>query len=128
MKEDNPLSWVEKAEEEDWVTANTMMKKRKVFTGVVCFHFQQSAEKYIKALLIHKGASFPKTHDLNALNDICNTNGIFLGVTTSDLESLSGHAVTARYPSAPPSKEDVQEAVHIAKTIRTFLRQFLGLQ
>jgi HEPN domain-containing protein len=54
MKEDDPLAWVEKAEE-DWITADTMMKKRKVFTGVVCYHFQQCAEKYVKAVIIHKG-------------------------------------------------------------------------
>ena len=127
MREDDPLSWVEKAEE-DWITANTMMKRRQVFTAVVCFHFQQCAEKYIKSLLIHRGASFPKSHDLNALNDICKANGILLGITTSDLESLSGHAVVARYPGAPPSKEDLQEAVRIAKTIRSFSRKFLGIK
>jgi len=127
MKEDDPLSWVTKAEE-DWITANTMMKRRKVFTGVVCYHFQQCAEKYIKAIIIHKGSAFPKTHDLNALSDICDANGIFLGMNESDLETLSGYAVTARYPSADPSKEDMQEALHLAKTIRKFSRMFLGLK
>ncbi|MDD2921848.1 MAG: HEPN domain-containing protein [Anaerolineales bacterium] len=127
MKEDDPLAWVEKAEE-DWVTANTMMKKSKVFTGIVCYHFQQCAEKYIKAVIIHKGSTFPKTHDLNALNSISETNGILIGMTASDLETLSGYATAARYPSADPTKEDMQEAALIAKTIRKFSRAFLGLK
>ena len=127
MKEDDPLSWVIKAEE-DWITANTMMRRRKVFTGVVCYHFQQCAEKYIKALIIHKGSAFPKTHDLNALSDISEANGIFIGMNENDLETLSGYAVTARYPSADPSEEDMQEALKLIKTIRKFSRTFLGLK
>ena len=127
MKEDDPLAWVQKAEE-DWITANTMMKRKKVFTGVVCYHFQQCAEKYIKAIIIHKGSTFPKTHDLNALSDLSEANGVLIGMTESDLETLSGYAVTARYPSADPTKEDTQEAMHIAKTIRKFSRTFLRLK
>jgi len=127
MKEDDPLAWVEKAEE-DWITANTMMKRHKVFTGVVCYPFQQCAEKYIKAIIIHKGSTFPKTHDLNALSDISEANGILIGMSESDLETLTGYAITARYPSADPSKEDMQEALHITKTIRKFSRAFLGLK
>jgi HEPN domain-containing protein len=127
MKEDDPLSWVTKTEE-DWITANTMMKRRKVFTGIVCYHFQQCAEKYVKAIIIHKGSAFPKTHDLNALSDICDANGIFLGMSENDLEILSGYAVTARYPSADPSKEDTQGAILLTKTIRKFSRTYLGLK
>lgn len=127
MKEDDPLAWVEKAEE-DWITANTMMKRHKVFTGVVCYHLQQCAEKYIKAIIIHKDSTFPKTHDLNALSDISEANGILIGMTESDLETLTGYAVTARYPSADPSTEDMREALHIAKAIRKFSRIFLGLK
>jgi len=73
--------------EEDWITANTMMKRRK-----------------------------------------SDANGIFIGMNDNDLETLSGYAVAARYPSADPTKEDMQEALHIAKTIRKFARAFLGLK
>lgn len=127
MKEDDPLAWMEKAEE-DWITANIMMKRHKVFTGVVCYHFQQCAEKYIKAIIIHKGSAFPKTHDLNALSDISEANGILIGMSAGDLETLSGYAVTARYPSADPTQEDMKEALQIAKAIRKFSRAFLGLK
>jgi HEPN domain-containing protein len=127
MKEDDPLAWAEKAEE-DWITANTMMKRRKVFTEVVCYHPQQCTEKYIKAIIIHKGSTFPKTHDLNALSDISAANGVLIGMTESDLETLTCYAITARYPSADPSMEDMQEAIKITKTIRKLSRAFLGLK
>ncbi len=127
MKEHDPLSWVEKAEE-DWATANAMMKRNRVFTGVVCYHLQQCAEKYVKAMIIHKDSAFPKTHDLNALSDIAKANGILIGISARNLEILSGYAVTARYPGADPSEEDMREAQAISKTIRKFSRSFLGLK
>jgi len=95
---------------------------------VVCYPFQQCAEKYIKAIIIHKGSTFPKTHDLNALSDISEANGILIGMSESGIETLTGYAITARYPSTDPSKEDMQEALHITKTIRKFSRAFLGLK
>ena len=70
MKEDDPLAWVEKAEE-DWDTANMLFKLTKPYKGIICFHFQQSAEKYIKAILVLKENSFPKTHDLSICPKLC---------------------------------------------------------
>ncbi|MBI1904191.1 MAG: HEPN domain-containing protein [Planctomycetia bacterium] len=34
---------------------------------LVCFHCQQSAEKYLKALFEEVGQRVPRTHDLDAL-------------------------------------------------------------
>jgi HEPN domain-containing protein len=36
----------------------------------VCFHCQQAAEKYLKALLQEKGAAVLKTHDLEDILDL----------------------------------------------------------
>jgi HEPN domain-containing protein len=38
--------------------------------GLVCFHCQQAAEKYLKTLLIFHEVSFPKTHDLLLLLEL----------------------------------------------------------
>jgi|GEM_PF-5039027 hypothetical protein len=48
MKEDDPLAWVEKAEE-DWITANTMMKRHKVFTGGGLLPFSTMRRKIYKS-------------------------------------------------------------------------------
>ena len=37
------------------------------FLNAVTFHCQQSADKYIKPLLMHSAIDFPKTHDLMEL-------------------------------------------------------------
>ncbi len=127
MREDDPLSWVEKAEE-DWETANTLLKRRKPFTGIICFHFQQCAEKYLKAILVFKGFSFPKTHDLIALSKMCEENGVLIGMDEDALDVLSGYAATARYPGADSSLEDTRESLQITLSIRQFARTFLGLR
>ena len=56
--------WVQKAEG-DWNAARQLNRVRKDpnYDGV-CFHCEQSAEKYLKARLEEAGISFPKTHDL----------------------------------------------------------------
>lgn len=127
MKEDDPLAWVEKAEE-DWETANLLFKQTKPYKGIICFHFQQCAEKYIKAILVLKETSFPKTHDLTVLNKICERAGVLIGINEDDLDLLSGYAATARYPGAEPTLEDTREAQKTAKSIRKFSQTILGLK
>ena len=127
MKEDDPLAWVEKAEE-DWVTANTLLKRKKPFTSIICFHLQQSAEKYLKAILVLKGSPFPKTHDLNALSKMCEENGVPIGMDEDNLDILSGYAVATRYPGAEPPLDDTRDALRTTRVIRRFARSFLGLK
>lgn len=81
----------------------------------------------MKALLISKGADFPKTHDLLMLNNLCSSNGIFLEVDAKHLNTLSDYAVRTRYPGNDPTAEDAQEAIELAKLVRSFSRKFLGL-
>jgi HEPN domain-containing protein len=127
MREDDPLAWVEKAEE-DWVTANTLLKRKKPFTSIICFHLQQSSEKYLKAILVLKGSAFPKTHDLTALSKMCEENGVLVGMDEDNLDILSGYAVATRYPGAEPPLNDTRDALETTKVIRRFVRSFLGLK
>ncbi len=61
--------WVQKAES-DFQVAKVLSRKRKLdFHDEVCFHCQQSAEKYLKARMQEAGLRVPKTHDLEVLLD-----------------------------------------------------------
>jgi HEPN domain-containing protein len=122
----NPHAWVEKAEE-DFVLARSALRRKKPLVTGACFHAQQCAEKYIKALLVSKAASFPMTHDLLMLNNLCSTAGIFLEIDPKLLNTLSDFAVRARYPGEGPTVKDAKEAMEITKRIRAFARRFLGL-
>lgn len=122
----NPLAWVERAEE-DFVLARTALRRKQPLAYGACFHAQQCAEKYMKALLISKGADFPKTHDLLLLNNLCSSNGILLEMDAKHLNTLTDYAVRTRYPGEDPTAEDAKEAIELAKLVRNFARRFLGL-
>jgi HEPN domain-containing protein len=123
----NPLDWANYAEQ-DWEAAKLLPKRAKPLTISVCFHAQQSAEKYLKALLIAKEVDFPKTHDLSSLNMLCNQAGILTRFSPAKLTILADHAVASRYPGNEPTFEDVKESIEIAKSIRKFARLFLGIK
>ncbi|MFZ5822463.1 MAG: HEPN domain-containing protein [Chloroflexota bacterium] len=123
----NPLDWANYAEQ-DWETAKLLLKRAKPLTISVCFHAQQSAEKYLKALLVAKEVDFPKTHDLSSLNVLCDQAGILTGFSPARLTILTDHAVASRYPGNEPTIEDAKESIEIANSIRKFARSFLGLK
>ena len=93
----SPLAWVEKVEEDFALAKSALQRKKPLLTGV-CFHAQQCAEKYMKALLISKKADFPKTHDLLMLNNLCSAVGVFLEIDPRHLNTLTDYAIRTRYP------------------------------
>ena len=121
----DPIAWVESAEE-DFILARTALQRKQPLVSGVCFHAQQCAEKYMKALLISRGADFPKTHDLLMLNNLCSTVGIFLEIDPKHLNTLSDYAVRTRYPGEGPSIGDAREAIEIVKLVRNLARSFLA--
>ncbi|HMX73284.1 MAG TPA: HEPN domain-containing protein [Anaerolineales bacterium] len=123
----NVFEWVSYAEE-DLIMAKTALKRSKPLTTASCFHSQQCAEKYFKAILVARNIEFPKTHDLLILNTLCANTGIITGFKITDLGRLSGYAVHTRYPGNQPTPAAAREALEIANTIRQFARIFLGLK
>lgn len=122
----DPLAWVASAEE-DFVLARSALQRKQPLVSGACFHAQQCAEKYMKALLISKGTDFPKTHDLLMLNNLCTEAGIFLEINPKHLNTLSDFAVRTRYPGEGPNVEEAKEAIELAKLVRNLARKFLGL-
>ena len=80
----------------------------------------------MKALLISKGADFPKTHDLLMLNNLCSAVGVFLEIDPKHLNTLTDYVVRTRYPGEGPNVKDAKEALGLAKLVRTLAKRFLG--
>jgi len=59
-------AWISKAEN-DFKNIKLVLPARDAPFDTVCFHAQQAAEKYIKAMLTFYGVPFSKTHDLPEL-------------------------------------------------------------
>jgi HEPN domain-containing protein len=119
--------WVDKAEG-DYATAERELRARKFINyDAVCFHAQQMAEKYLKALLLNDNIDFPKTHNLRELLELCLPIDASLDLHRDLLIQLDRYAVRYRYPGASAERAEAKEAVRIARQIRAILRQKLGL-
>jgi HEPN domain-containing protein len=81
----------------------------------------------MKALLISKGADFPKTHDLLMLNNLCSNVGLFLEINPKFLNTLTDYAVRTRYPGVEPTLDEAKEAFGHSKLVRTLARNLLGI-
>lgn len=121
------FDWVEYAEE-DLIMAKSALRRSKPLTTSSCFHSQQCAEKYLKAILVSQDVEFPKTHDLLILDTLCAGAKILTGFTKEDLGRLAGYAVHTRYPGNQPTADEAREALQISLNIRRFARTFLGLK
>jgi len=121
----NPQSWVDKAEE-DYELVLISLRRTTPLTYGATFHAQQFAEKYLKGLLVLRGQTPAKIHDLVLLSDQCLQVGFLVPVDTFDLQKLSTFAALARYPGEDPTIEDAQEAFRIAKAVRAFARPLLA--
>jgi HEPN domain-containing protein len=117
--------WVAKAENDLLNAAHTLKLGARSPTDTVCFHAQQCAEKYLKALLAHRGIDFPRTHDLEALWARVR-NGPRPGLSIDDLATLTRFATVTRYPGAEEiSVVGARQAVAAARRARKAIRALL---
>ena len=84
-----------------------------------CFHAQQTAEKYLKAFLIHADVEFPFTHNLAKLVELCTEVAPSFRSLISVVEPLTPYAVEMRYDDEFwPSVEVAREARRLARTVK----------
>ncbi|MBM3745932.1 MAG: HEPN domain-containing protein [Acidobacteria bacterium] len=121
--------WIEKAENDLRNATHTLTLEEDCPFDTVCFHAQQCAEKYLKALLLSAGVDVPRTHDLRALMLLIPAHLPW----RLDLERLLGlnrYSVEARYPGEwePISRDEAEQAVRIAREVRAAVRKLLLLE
>jgi HEPN domain-containing protein len=118
--------WVRKADD-DFRAAETLSAEQRPFHDQVCFHCQQSAEKYLKALLEELSIAISKTHDLEDLLDLLVPRYAMLGRCRRGLRFLTGFAVDPRYPLLRTTKRQATSALRRAAEVRHACRNLLGL-
>src|SRR5262249_26333235 len=118
--------WVRKAEE-DWAGANELATRKPPLRDLACFHCQQAAEKYLKALLQEGGAAVPRTHDLEELLDLLLPHDPTLAPLRRGLISLTQYAVDYRYPGPRATRRQMEAALRQAGRVRREIRVRLGL-
>ena len=101
----------------------------------ICFHCQQSAEKFLKSLIVRRGARPLHLHDLRTLLQVARGPGVDLNGIDSCCWPLSRYAVEARYPDddeigfpamVPISEDDARVALEGAQRIAAAVRPHLA--
>jgi HEPN domain-containing protein len=112
----SPADWLRCAHS-DLELAHVGRASNVLFEGL-CFHAHQTAKKALKAVLIAKGVSPPKTHNIRTLLDL-SPQEVITPREIEDAVSLTDYAVTSRYPGdfEPVDEEEYEEALRLAKTV-----------
>ena len=119
--------WVRKAEA-DFQGARRLAGAHEPLHDLVAFHCQQSAEKYLKALLEELGQPLPKTHALDdLLVRLLPWHGSLASVRRG-LLFLTDFAVDVRYPGTGTSKREAGSALRWASRVRDASRSLLGIR
>ena len=117
--------WIRKAEEDYRVVRRELAVHRGASLDAVCFHAQQCAEKYLKAVLQENSLAFPKTHDLEALINLLLPTQPQWSPHLPAAKVLASHAVEARYPGQWATRADAEAAFQTAADFRRVARRIL---
>ena len=126
----NPLfkEWLEKAEEDFNFASRNLEDLATPFFAQICYHFQQAAEKYLKAYIVAYELEFKKIHDLTELLRICWEKEPSFSSLSSACEFLTDFYLETRYPvpwSTKISREEAQKPKKYTESIRNFIRKIL---
>jgi len=112
--------WIEKAESDLFTAKHLLELKASAPTEIICFHAQQSAEKFLKACLIKNDLEILKTHNLTVLINELNKTAKGFSKLLKIAAKLTPYAVEARYPGAYEgiSLKEAKLAVNYSETIK----------
>ena len=91
----------------------------------MCFHSQQCAEKYLKALLTKHGIEPPWIHTLETLLDLTVSKIPKLEQSRNMLAQLTPYATEYRYPGKVANKNDAKICVNIISKFRKQIKSYL---
>ena len=111
--------------DEDWLAAKWLLSEDSPVHTPALFHLQQAAEKWLKALLIHKNRDFDRRHDLHYLLELLQEKS--LNIHADLMDELSPFAVEIRYPGDLPHFSRSQAICLLEKvtTLRSHIRNLI---
>src|ERR1051326_2694161 len=110
--------WVRKAES-DFRLAVRIGRGREPFHDELCFHCQQSAEKYLKALLEELGLAIPKTHNLDDLFGLLFFRHIMAHCARFGADSFSSLTSPWRLATPATTRPNAKQPLHSAGLARS---------
>ena len=126
-KRDYIQNWLFRAREDIAVMNRLSDSEIEFYTSTICFHAQQSVEKYLKTFLVYHDIDFPRTHDVDFLLMECQK----IDDTNFDLnlKSLTEFGVSVRYPDDfyIPSVKETKEYLEIALTVKSVVESLIPI-
>lgn len=117
--------WVTKAESDLRAAVYLLEPREERPTDAVCFHAQQCAEKYVKAILVFRATDFPKTHDIEKLTALLPV-ALRPRLTHEEQRRFTGYATAPRYPGSDEIPlAEAKRAVAMARRVRREIRRAL---
>ena len=119
--------WLRKAQE-DFGFASASLEDNEYYAQI-CFHFQQAAEKYLKAFIIANKLEFRAVHNLLELLDICKKKDSRIEEITEACRFLNPFYIDSRYPVHWPTRYDKAAALkakQLTEAIGNWVINFLG--
>lgn len=119
--------WIEKAEHDFRNSQYVLTMKEECPYDTVTYHCHQCAEKYLKAVLIYRRITFPKTHDLVVLFNLMSESDRG-ELTVHDVQPLNRYSIEARYPGdwEPINEEEARHAFALTEAVRQSLYELLS--
>ena len=112
--------WTSRAEN-DLLNVRNNLAAQEIPWDTICFHSQQAAEKYLKAVLVFHAQPIPRTHDLEHLLGMIGQWIPQIQERREALRWLTTFAVASRYPVETVEVVDEPQgrrSLDIAQTIR----------
>ncbi|MEK6679542.1 MAG: HEPN domain-containing protein [Nitrospirota bacterium] len=111
--------WFKKADNDFKTIENNLLSKEPP-TDTICFHAQQSIEKYIKGALIYFEKHITKTHDLVNLLTLIDEYIPELNTFEDEFHEISRYGVEVRYPDIfyDPTLEEAKKAYETALKVK----------
>lgn len=101
--------WLQKADE-DYGFATSSLEYAPYYAQI-CFHYQQAAEKYLKAFIVAHELEFKKSHDLEELLNTCGAKEPSLTEIEEACNFLSRFYIDTRYPVHWPAEYTKETAL-----------------
>ena len=106
----------------DLLSAEYLQNMRPIPVEIICYHCQQSAEKYLKGFIALNGEEIRRTHDLVVLNKVCLTYDEGFAKLVEDCLMLTDYSVSVRYPfPMNVNEDDMQLALKSARRIKEYV-------
>jgi len=123
MEKNNQIykEWFEKANEDE-LAGEEVLKNPHLYAPA-CFHFHQTAEKYLKGFLVFNSNGYPKSHDLLELASLIADLAPDIMNLEEELLLLNDYYIETRYPGDYPefSLKDAEDARKAAREVKDFI-------